>query len=73
MPDTLLASGQAVYWIGAVMLIMARVGFIIYFMPGVGEQAVRLVGRQHHRRWGRRGVLLVVIFAAEHAKRRFER
>ncbi|WP_348764516.1 flagellar biosynthetic protein FliR [uncultured Henriciella sp.] len=40
MPDTLLASGQAIYWIGAVMLIMARVGFIIYFMPGVGEQAV---------------------------------
>ncbi|MCH2459362.1 MAG: flagellar biosynthetic protein FliR [Henriciella sp.] len=40
MPDTLLASGQAAYWIGAVMLIMARVGFIIYFMPGVGEQAV---------------------------------
>ncbi|WP_018148329.1 flagellar biosynthetic protein FliR [Henriciella marina] len=40
MPDSLLASGQAVYWIGAVLLIIARVGFIIYFMPGIGEQAV---------------------------------
>jgi flagellar biosynthetic protein FliR len=40
MPDTLLASGALIYWIATIILLMARVGLIVFFMPGIGEQAV---------------------------------
>lgn len=40
MPASLMASGELLYWIAAIVLIMARVGLIVFFMPGIGEQAV---------------------------------
>ena len=42
MPEAALISGSLSDWIALFMAIVARLSFIVFFMPGIGEQAIPL-------------------------------